>query len=590
MNRICGYISKSDTTNIEEKLNLMKEQIQVKNSIIANNIGLTGKVTENKDYIICFDGKLYNSQVLKNILVTKGFSPTSDIEIMLDLFTCFKEKALNYVNGIFALIILNKNTKDLFIAKDRLGIKPLYYNTNKHSIIFASEIKSILNTKDVIPTITKDELIQIFGFGPTHTPGKTFFKDIYDLLPGHYMTVDKEFNINIIKYWDFESKKNLDSEDEILKNVKYLVTDAVEKQLEPGICSMLSGGLDSSIVTTIAAKKHFPFKTFSINYEDNDKDFISNDYQQTKDSDFVTIMTNHLKTDHNNIYITQNEIFKNLYNSVIARDMPGMADIDSTMYTFCNKLNNQGITYALSGECSDEIFGGYPWYYKEHLKCTKGFPWALSENLRENLVKPGILDKNELTNYIYTEKDNAIKNIEYNSLDSFEREFRTLNYLTIKYFMPVLVERADRLATPNNISLCVPFADYKIFEYVYNISAKFKLGILNSNTPTEKFVLKEAFRNNLPNEIINRKKSPFPKTYSNKYLELLENELKNIIENKDSRIHEIVNINYLKELINTHGKDLKENLFGQLMTYPQTLAYIIQIEYWLTIYNIKIEI
>lgn len=156
--------------------------------------------------------------------------------------------------------------------------------------------------------------------------------------------------------------------------------------------------------------------------------------------------------------------------------------------------------------------------------------------------------------------------------------------------MNTLVERTDRMSMRNSLEVRVPYADHRIFEYVYNVDAKLKLGLRDNNEVVEKYILKQAFKNDIPTDIIERKKSPFPKTYSKKYLEILENKLIEILDNKNSKILEIINENYVRNLIKTHGSEITENLFGQLMTYPQTLAFLIQIDYWLTAYNIKIII
>ena len=176
----------------------------------------------------------------------------------------------------------------------------------------------------------------------------------------------------------------------------------------------------------------------------------------------------------------------------------------------------------------------------------------------------------------------------YNT-DLETNEFKEINYLTIKFFMNTLIERTDRMSMSNSLEVRVPYADHRIFEYVYNVDAKLKLGLRNNNsTICEKYILKQAFKNDIPTDITNRKKSPFPKTYSKKYLQMLEEKLIEILNNPKSRIHEILNTKYIKKLIETHGIELKENLFGQLMTYPQTIAFIIQIDFWLTTYNIEI--
>lgn len=609
---ICGYMQKEKITEnntiLSMKESILKRGNSDNNIYINENIALgharlsiidikNGKqpmerTINNTKYTIVYNGELYNTNVLRNILISRGyeFQTESDTEVLLLLYVEFKEKMLKFINGIFAFAIYDSSNNSLFLAKDRLGIKPLFYSIFEDKFIFSSEIKGILASKYIKPVVTKENLIELLSLGPAHSPGKTYFKDIYELKAGHY-ALYKDGSLDIIKYWDLIEKKMIDSDDEIIDNVKYLVTDSTKRQLvsDVGVASMLSGGLDSSIVTKIATDNIYNLHTYSINYENNDEDFVANSYQQTKDSDFVKVMTKYLNTTHKNIIVSDKDLFDNLYESVIARDMPGMADVDSSMYVFCREIVKNNEKVILSGECSDEIFGGYPWFYKEHLKNTEGFPWALSENLRESLIKPDILENGQITEYIKDVKHNTLKTISHISQDPFENEFKEINYLTIKFFMNTLIERTDRMSMSNSLEVRVPYADHRIFEYVYNVDAKLKLGLRNNNsTICEKYILKQAFKNDIPTDITNRKKSPFPKTYSKKYLQMLEEKLIEILNNPKSRIHEILNTKYIKKLIETHGIELKENLFGQLMTYPQTLAFIIQIDFWLTTYNIEI--
>ena len=354
---------------------------------------------------------------------------------------------------------------------------------------------------------------------------------------------------------------------------------------------MLSGGIDSSILTKLAKDHNEDLTTFSIDFTDNDKNFKANDYQVSKDSDFVKIMTEFLNTNHNIITINNEYLFELLDASCICRDMPGMADIDASMYAFCKAIHEHGFKVCLSGECSDEIFGGYPWFYKEHLVTHDGFCWALSENLRKNILKKGILNDNELYDYVNQSRLDTLKNVTFlDKADTYENRYRNINYLTVKYFMNTLVERTDRTSMANSLEVRVPFADYRIFEYVYNLPAKMKLGLNNSDTPVEKYLLRKAFKNELPDSILYRKKSPFPKTYDPLYLDLVERRILNILEDNNSKLNILVNKDFIYQMIYSHGANITENWFGQLMTYPQTLAFLIQINTWLEKYNISIEI
>lgn len=547
------------------------------------------------EYTIVYNGELYNTEELRTDLIKKGynFSTHSDTEVVLTSYIEYGKLCVNKFNGIFSFCIYENKNNSIFLARDHLGIKPLFYTlTNDNSLIFASEIKAILKHKETQAILDKEGIMELFGLGPAHTPGKTYFKNIYELKPGHYAFFSKE-KFEKQKYWDLETKECLDDEDTACEKIHFLVSDSLKRQLvsDVGICSMLSGGIDSSILTKLAKDHNEDLTTFSIDFTDNDKNFKANDYQVSKDSDFVKIMKEFLNTNHKTITIDNKYLFDLLDASCICRDMPGMADIDASMFAFCKAIHEHGFKVCLSGECSDEIFGGYPWFYKEHLVTHDGFCWALSENLRKNILKKGILNDNELYDYVNQSRLDTLKNVTFlDKADTYENRYRNINYLTVKYFMNTLVERTDRTSMANSLEVRVPFADYRIFEYVYNLPAKMKLGLNNSDTPVEKYLLRKAFKNELPDSILYRKKSPFPKTYDPLYLDLVERRILNILEDNNSKLNILVNKDFIYQMINSHGSNITENWFGQLMTYPQTLAFLIQINTWLEKYNINIDI
>ena len=613
----CGYVNKKETITDDKQIKLMNDTITKRgpndyNVYIKDNIALghtrlsiidvtygkqpMKKIVNDKEYVIVYNGELYNTNELREDLINKGytFSTKCDTEVVLTSYIEYGANSILNFNGIFAFAIYDLTKNQIFFGRDRLGIKPLFYTKTKSSFVFSSEIKALLAHKDIKPILDKNGIKELFGIGPSHTPGITYFKNIFEIKPGH-CGIFKDFNLTSYKYWDLETKENNDSEREAIEKVHELLIDATKKQLvsDVGVCTMLSGGLDSSVLTKIAKDNISDLTTFSIDFEGNDKDFTPSMYQGTKDSDYVKIMKDYLKTNHKTIILDNSYSFNLLKDALIARDMPGMADIDTSILAFCNKIYENGFKVCISGECSDEIFGGYPWYYREHLiNHEDGFPWALSENLRNDLLKKGILEDNELFEYIKNVKNDMLKNVKHlDNDDEYQRRYRNVNYLTLKYFMTTLLERTDRMSMASSLEVRVPFADHRIFEYVYNLPAKLKLGLINGNTePVEKYILRKAFEKELPEDVVYRKKSPFPKTYDPNYLKLVEQATLEVLNNPKLKIHKIINKDYILELINTHGKNLKENLFGQLMTYPQTLAYIYQISMWLELYNIEIEI
>lgn len=611
----CGYINKDVTVENDECIKKMNSCLKFREpntqNVYINSktalghsrlsiIDITNgtqpmiKNVNNNEYIIVYSGELYNTKELKNDLISKGykFKTNSDTEVILTSYIHYKDKCVEFFNGIFSFAIYDKNNENIFLARDRLGIKPLFFTQTNSTFIFSSGLKAILAHPEITPILDKQGIMELIGLGPAHTPGKTFFKNIFEIKPG-FIANFSNFKLIEKMYWDLETKECNDSEEEAISQIRYLVEDSTKKQLvaDDLVCSMLSGGLDSSILSKIARDNIENLTTFSIDFVDNETNFVSNDYQGSKDSDYVKIMKKFLNTNHKNIVVDNSYLFEVLNESMLARDVPGMADIDSSMYIFCNKITENGFRVCLSGECSDEIFGGYPWYYKEHLINHDGFPWALSENLRNNILKDGILKENELHEYVDTARFNTLKNvIHLDKNDNYEKRFRNTNYLTIKWFMNTLIERTDRMSTANSLKVRIPFADYRIFEYVYNLPARMKLGISKNNAPIEKYLLRRAFENELPRDVVYRKKSPFPKTYDPNYLKAVETEMFKILENKKLKIHKIINSKFIENILNTHGENLTENWFGQLMTYPQTLAYLIQISSWLEYYNIEIDI
>lgn len=516
----------------------------------------------------------------------------SDPEIMLNLYLRNNVEYFKQLNGAFSCVILDPNKNQVILAKDPLGIKPLFYTIQNNVLIFSTEIKGILAFPNMQAVVSKDELCEIFGLGPAHTPGKTFFKGIYEIKPGNFAIYTKGL-LSEKCYWDLETNINNDTLEETILKAKALLNTSYKRQVakKNNVCAMLSGGLDSSVLCALAKKDNKNLTTFSINFEGNDNDFTSTNYQPTKDSDYVKIASEFLNTNHKNIYLNSKDLLDNLKEAVIAKDMPAMADIDSSMLVFCKKIKEAGYDFCISGECSDEIFGGYPWYYKKELIDSELFPWARSFNVRQNILKKDIVSSAYLKKYIKQSYDKTAENIVYNSTEPFENVYRKTCYLTVKWFMSTLVERTERLSKYANLTVLTPFADKELFEYIYNVSAKYKLGLQDYNTAaTEKYVLREAFKNELPEDIVYRKKSPFPKTYNPEYLELLENEIKRIITSSTAPILQLLDMKYLFEMLNSHGENLTENWFGQLMTYPQTLAYLIQINIWLEKYNVILDI
>lgn len=592
----------SNYTNILLDMNKkLKHRGLDKSYIFINSDVALGQNSNNKNtdhiyefkyheqiYKILFDGQIYNRDEIYHDLINHDFifDDYSDNEILLKAFVFYGYKIVNRLNGPFSFAIWNDTKKELFIARDNFGIKPLYYSYKNDTFIFSSEIKGLLEFPEITTNVNKTGISELFGIGPAHTPGLTVYEDIEELKPGNYAIFNSD-GLFITEYWCLKTKPHTDNFDETCNHVKSLLEDSIKHQLisdEP-LCTFLSGGLDSSIITKYAAddykiKNKETLTTYSVTYKDNDKNFIKNDFQPTSDSEFIKLLQNRLKTNHHNIEIDTPELYEALEDSMIARDFPGMADIDSSLLLFCkNVKENHNI--AVSGECSDEIFGGYPWFFNNNLKSIDTFPWSVSLNERINILNPLISNAIDLKEYVDFRYNESINNIEYLDTDSEEtKEKRILTYLTQNWFMQTLLDRSDRMSMFNNLELRVPFCDYRIVEYMWNVPWEY-----TSFNNREKGLLRYIMKDILPSSIIDRKKSPYPKTHNPNYFKLVKNELSRIINNCNEPLNDLINRKYVKQIIDTDGEIFTKPWFGQLMTTPQLMAYLIQINSWLKIYH-----
>lgn len=549
------------------------------------------KVYKNNQYIIVYNGEIYNEIELKIDLEKKGyiFTTKTDTEVILNAFIEYREKCVEYLNGIFAFAIYDESSESLYLFRDRVGIKPLFYTIKDETLVFGSEIKAIFEHSLIDPEINTDSLKQIFGIGPARIEGSGIFKDIHEINTGCFAVYNKE-GFKEYKYWKLESKEHKDNYSQTIEKVRFLVKDSIERQLvsDVAVCTFLSGGIDSSIVTAISAnylKNNYNIKlnTFSFDFKDNDIHFKSNAFQPEQDRPYVDIMLRNYDLNHTYLECDENYLIELLYKSVDAKDLPGMTDIDASMLYFCSLVKKHN-KVVLTGECADEIFGGYPWFYREDLLNAKPFPWSRDISARTILLKDDLIKKLDLENFATLEYEKSVKETPYLYGETKEEtRRREISYLNIKWFMSTLLERMDRTSMYSGLEARVPFADHRIIEYLWNVpwDMKYKDGI-------EKHLLREACKDFLPAEVLNRKKSPYPKTYNPNYEKLLIDKLSELLQ-KNSIITEVVDKNKAFKFMESPS-NYGRPWFGQLMAGPQMIAYLIQINYWLEKFNLSINI
>lgn len=536
---------------------------------------------------LVYNGELYNTAELRALLEARGhkFSTNTDTEAVLRAYAEWGADCLSRMNGIFAFAVWDEAARSLFIARDRIGVKPFYYTLYKGALYFASEIKGLLSC-GVPAELDAEGVREIMLLGPAIPCGSGVFKGVFELKPAECAVYD-ERGLRKHIYWDYGCEGGTsESFDEVKEHVRSLVTDAITRQTvsDVPLCTFLSGGLDSSLISSVTARRFAEqgrrLHTFSVEYRDNAKYFKAGKFQPNSDDEYIQIMAKYLGTEHHRVIIDTPELVEALYTSTEARDLPGMADVDSSLLLFCKKVREFS-TVALSGECADEIFGGYPWYRDKDIRMTDGFPWSQSTVYRAGLTRREFVPNEKAAQeYVYAKYLDTIGRAESEGLPPLEKRMREMMRLNMEWFMQTLLVRKDRMSMYWGLEVRVPFCDHRIVEYLYRVPWEYKdyLG-------REKGLLREAMSSWLPEEVLWRKKSPYPKTHNPSYTAAVRERLREELSQTRCPVLDILDRGEIERLMQ-HGDHVQ--WYGQLMNDPQIMAYIIQINHWLKINNIAL--
>lgn len=549
------------------------------------------RTIEGYRYTIVYNGELYNTKELRHDLETKGwqFQTTSDTEVILLSFLHYGTDFVKRLDGIFSFAVYDERHCKLVLYRDSFGIKPLFYTVHDGEILFASEPKALFCHPDCKPIVNMDGLREVLGMGPARIPGSGIYKGIYELEPGCYLSCSK-YGIRKTVYWRLESHPHEDSYEKTIDKTRELVYSAIRRQMvsDVPICTFLSGGVDSSLVSSVCskelAKKGEKLTTFSFDFDGNEKYFKANTFQPSQDRPYVDEMVSYLGTDHHYLtcdYETQADLLK---ESVKAHDMPCMTDVDSSLLYFCSLVSKKR-KVVLTGECADEVFGGYPWFHREEFFGKETFPWTPDLTPRKELLQEDFSQELDMDSFVKKAYYDAISQIEtLPEENEIETNRRRIGYLNIRFFMQTLLNRMDRTSMHWGLEARVPFADRALVEYIFNVpwEMKAKDGIVKN-------VLRQSSVGRLPDSILFRKKSPYPKSYNPYYEQLLGKRLMHVLEDSNAPLLQIVDKEKVLHFIKS-VKDYGKPWYGQLMAGPQMLAYLLQINFWLEEYGIELQI
>lgn len=538
---------------------------------------------------IVYAGELYNALDIRRDLLKDGveIQCTDDAEIVLNAYAHWGPEALSRFNGMFAFAVWNKTDGSIFLARDRLGLKPLYYSRYSGGFTAASKIRTILETKAVKPIIDETSLNEIFMLGPARTPGSAIYRDIRELPPAHYLIFKNE-KITIYPYWKLEAKEHGETLGETIDHTLFLIKDAVSGQLasEAAPAVFLSGGLDSSLLAKIAAddyKKNGKgaLSTYSWEYTDNDPLFGNLISGLSADHLFTDMMRTYIQSDHHCAQISSMELADALVDSTYARGTPGMGDIDASLYLLCREAGKT-VSSALSGDGADEIFGGYFWYHNRDILFDNTFPWSRSTVLRHAILRDSLLKDGD--DYVENAYRQTIRTADMLTDElPLEKRMREMFLLNINWFLQTALIRADTMGTHSGIEIRMPFCDHRIVEYAYNIPWKFK-----ALDGLEKGLVRKAAEPLLPDEIVWRKKMMRSGSKNPAYFEIVCAHVRELLSERNNPLCSMLNKDKIAWIME-HPHSIALPWYSPLMQAPQIMAYLIQIDTFFKDNNVIVD-
>ncbi len=543
----------------------------------------------NHVYTIVYNGELYNFQELRQQLEHEGFQfrSRSDTEVLLTSYVAWGTACVSKLNGIFAFAIWDSKDRTLFMARDRLGVKPLFYSRQGPRMLFASELKGILAHPAINAEVDAEGLAEVFAIGPARTPGHGVFRNIDELRPGYYLYLSPTTH-RLAPYWQLNSQPHEDSWEQTTGTVRNLVEDTVKRQLvaDVPVITLLSGGLDSSVVTAIAAQvfkaqRHEPLNTYSIDFVDMERYFKANKFQTNLDAPWVEKVSTYLGTNHHRVIVDTPELYQDLLAAMRARDLPGMADVDTSLLIFSREIK-KAATVGLSGEAADEIFGGYPWFHHPDAIAANTFPWARRLKDRIRILSPEFAEYIQPESYVarrYLEALDEVPRLPSETAE--EARIREIAYLSITRFLPTLLDRKDRMTMAVGLEVRVPFCDHRLVEYVWNIPWSWK-----NYDNVAKGVLRHAMQGILPPDVLMRQKSPYPSTPNPTYFMAMRQGLDTILSDSSSPVLPLLDIAEIRRVMELGPMGDQIPWFGQLMGNAQLFAFLIQANAWLKEYHI----
>ncbi|MFI1760556.1 asparagine synthase (glutamine-hydrolyzing) [Streptomyces sp. NPDC020800] len=505
---------------------------------------------------LVYSGEAYNFTELRRQLTDRGhrFTTDSDTEVVLHAYLEWGDAVAERLNGMYAFAVWDGRRHQLVMIRDRMGIKPFYYHPTPDGVLFGSEPKAILANPLVRPRVALDGLREMFTM--VKTPGHAVWDGMREVEPGTVVTVDRD-GLRTRVYWRLETRPHTDDRDTTITTVRSLLDDIVRRQLVADVprCTLLSGGLDSSAMTALAARQLAEHgekvRSFAVDFVGQTDNFVADELRGTPDTPFVHDVARLARTDHQDIVLDAQSLADPAVREKVirARDLPvGMGDMDASLLLLFRAIRDQS-TVALSGESADEVFGGYLQFFDEEARRADTFPWLVrfGRDFGDDagVLRADVAKTLDLDGYIADGYRSAVAGIHRLDGESdFEYRMRQICHLHLTRFVRILLDRKDRMSMAVGLEVRVPYCDHRLVEYVYNTPWSLK-----SFDGREKSLLREATADLLPRSVYDRVKSPYPSTQDPRYARALQDQAAELLTRSSHPVFDLVDRERIREAV-----------------------------------------
>ncbi|MFE3140614.1 asparagine synthase (glutamine-hydrolyzing) [Streptomyces scopuliridis] len=539
---------------------------------------------------LTYSGEVYNFRELREDLVQRGhrFRTRSDTEVVLRAYLEWGDAFVERLNGMFAFAIWNAVTEELLLVRDRVGIKPLYYQLLPGGgVLFGSEPKAVLAHPLAGRTVGEAGLRELFS--GVKAPGAEVIEGMPELEPGHVLKAGRHGH-TVSRYWRLEAHEHEDDLPTTIRTVRELLEDIVSRQIvsDVPLGTMLSGGLDSSTLTALAAiakrkEGSGRIRSFSVDFAGYLDNFEPDLTHPTPDSPYVHQVAAHVGADHTDIVLGNGEMTDaEIRRRVVhAMDWPvliaGPGSMDISLYLLFRAIRARS-TVAVTGESADELFGGYPWFHHPEYGQPGTLPWSLAHNLGMPTLFGPVATRADVRGHQADQYRQAAALVPRLPGESArDKQFRDCTYFFLTRFMRTLLDRKDRLSMALGLEVRVPFCDHRLQEYVFNTPHAFK-----TFDGRWKSLLRAAVTDLLPEEVLTRPKSGYPVSNDAAYDQYVREQFGKLIATGDAPVTQLLNPTVVADV----RRDI--TAAGQLTRIEIDMA--LHINEWLTAYRLDVAV